>query len=60
MQDDSTQAGTGFGGHFNSNGGSQFMGNSFSTGGGTIHLIPTQVSSDCDEFCGHAVKPTAS
>ncbi|KAL8914575.1 MAG: hypothetical protein Q9172_007051 [Xanthocarpia lactea] len=50
MGADSAQAATGFGGHFNSYGGSQIMGNSFSTGGGPIHFdsssderLPTSV-----------------
>lgn len=38
LRTDSTQAETGYGGQFNSRGGSQFMGNSFNTGGGPIYL----------------------
>ncbi|KAL8858287.1 MAG: hypothetical protein Q9178_005150 [Gyalolechia marmorata] len=38
MAADSTQPATGFGGHFKSYGGSQIMGNSFSTSGGPIYF----------------------
>jgi len=38
MQTSSTQAGTGFGGQFNSDGGSQFMANSFNTNGAPIYI----------------------
>ncbi|KAL8735363.1 MAG: hypothetical protein Q9166_000908 [cf. Caloplaca sp. 2 TL-2023] len=38
MGADNTQAGTGFGGRFHSDGGPQFMGNSFSTNGAPIYI----------------------
>jgi len=38
MRTDSMQAGTGFEGQFNSHGGSQLMGNSFSTNGAPIYF----------------------
>lgn len=38
MRTDTTQSEIGYGGYFNSHGGSQFMGNSFNTSGGPVYL----------------------